>query len=45
VLQIHASNFKSILDHKQPNYRKERIVALKAAVDGLIVHGILDEAT
>ena len=45
VFQNYALIFKSILDNKEPNHQKERIVALKAAVDGLIVHGIFDDST
>lgn len=41
----YAEIFKSCLSVDDPDARRDRIIALKSSIDGLIVHGMFDDIT
>jgi hypothetical protein len=45
IFSNYAEIFKAILQNTDPVNRRDRIIALKSAIDGLIVHGLVDEKT
>ena len=45
IFSNYAEIFKAIFQNTDPVNRRDRIIALKSAIDGLIVHGLVDEKT
>ena len=45
IFSDYANIFKTILQNNEPETIRDRVIALKSSVDGLIVHGIVDGNT
>jgi hypothetical protein len=45
IFSNYAQIFKTCLQLEDPESRRDRIISLKSAIDGLIVHGVFDDIT
>jgi hypothetical protein len=45
IFSNYAEIFKTCLEVDDPEAQRDRIIALKSSIDGLIVHGVFDDIT